>query len=83
MAKELMEFQMSAAHQHFHNAMVFQEPMDTQVLIASLLHSQPVEQISVDFQEETVLSELVQHHQVLQLLSKDKLKSQPAQIDTL
>jgi hypothetical protein len=82
MVKELMEFQMSAAHQHFHNAMVFQEPMDTQVLIASLLHSQPVEQISVDFQEETVLSELVQHHQVLQLLSKDKLKSQPAQIDT-
>lgn len=82
MVKELMEFQMSAAHQHFQCAMVFQEPMDTQVLIASLLHSQPVELITVDFQEETVRSELVQHHQVLQLLSKDKFKSQPAQIDT-
>ena len=77
-----MEFQMLVAEHHFHNVMDFQELMDTQVLIASLLHSQPVELISVDFQEEIALSEPAQHHQVLQLSSKETSKSQPAQIDT-
>jgi len=82
MVKELMEFRMLVAEHHFHNAMDFQEPMDTQVLIASLLHSQPVELLTVDFQEEIALSEPAQHHQVLQLSSKETSKSQPAQIDT-
>ena len=82
MVKELMEFRMLVAHHHFLCAMVFQELMDTQVLIAKLLHSQPVELISEDFQEETAHSELAQHHQVLQLLCKKTSKSQPALIDT-
>jgi hypothetical protein len=81
MVKELMEFRMLVAHHHFHYAMVFQELMDTQVLIAKLLHFQPVDLLLEDFQEETVHSELAQHHQVLQLLSKKTKKSQPALID--
>ena len=90
MVKELMEFQMSAAHQHFHSAMVYQEPMDTQVLIALLHHFQPVVKTTEDFQEQTVLLEPVQHHQVLQELlqhhqplHKGILKSQHAPTDTL
>jgi len=55
MVKEPMESQMSAAHHHFQCAMDFQELMDTQVLIALLHHSQLVEVLTVDFQEETVL----------------------------
>ena len=80
MVKEPMESQMSAAHHYFQCAMDFQELMDTQVLIALLHHSQLVEVHTVDFQEETVLWEPVQHHQELHLLCNNK--SQPAPIDT-
>merc|ERR1712166_820397 len=59
---------MSAAHHHFQCAMVFQEPTDIQELIALPHHFQHVVLPMVDFQEETALLELAQHHQVLQLL---------------
>jgi hypothetical protein len=67
MVKGPMEFQMSAAEPHSQCAMVYQELMDTQVLIVLHHHFQHVVLITVDSQEETANSELAQHHQVLQL----------------
>jgi hypothetical protein len=81
--QELMESQILAAHHHFHCAMVFQEPMDTQVLIALLHHSQHVAQFMEEHQVLTAKSD-----QVLLLklechkLNLFKLLSQPALTDT-
>lgn len=82
MVKGPMEFQMSAAEPHSQCAMVYQELMDTQVLIVLHHHFQHVVLITVDSQEETANSELAQHHQVLQLSCNWKRVSQPALIDT-